>query len=330
MICKLTTQLGDKTTQCMELKEDNQGLENEVRILKKECIDTKLEVNRWKQQIEDQTIYNNNLIKHLDEKSRNEALLRKEMNEQQKQLEAAHFKLQQFLIPKANKNEHQEMSELREHLMISEQKCMDWKKKWKQQCYKIEQLESEKVMSEHRSDQQLQEYHKIIQDFRNMMKNNLESVNSNFQTLNQENMALKNENERLLFELGKFQENAFKNGFKEHLKEDLNEKNNEINALTQQLSCLQRNLEKSHLNGTVDKGIQCTVEHGKDGDAFNEISVEIYKLMMDLKAKSFDIINEYGFKSLTNSPNKKSDAQNELYQDTDDVDRTSMIINCKK
>ena len=35
-------------------------------------INKNIEIERWKQQMEDQNIYCNNLIKHLDEKSRNE------------------------------------------------------------------------------------------------------------------------------------------------------------------------------------------------------------------------------------------------------------------
>ena len=54
-------------------------------------INKNIEIERWKQQMEDQNIYCNNLIKHLDEKSRNEALLRKELQSQYKQLEDANY-----------------------------------------------------------------------------------------------------------------------------------------------------------------------------------------------------------------------------------------------
>eukprot|EP00484_Ammonia_sp_Unknown_P030955 CAMPEP_0197025700 /NCGR_PEP_ID=MMETSP1384-20130603/5944_1 /TAXON_ID=29189 /ORGANISM="Ammonia sp." /LENGTH=612 /DNA_ID=CAMNT_0042454261 /DNA_START=32 /DNA_END=1867 /DNA_ORIENTATION=- len=352
LISKLSNEVSDKSQRCSELEQDNIALENELKVKQKEVMELSLAISSWKQQMEDQQIYCNNLIKHLDEKSRNEALLRKEINEQQKQLESAHIKLQQHLGSSALAGStNNEIKELRESLIISEQKCLDWKKKWKQQCYKLEQYESEKVMNQHRIDQQLAEYQKIIQDFRAMMQNNLNSVNLNFANLQKENALLKQENEKLLFELGKIQETTFS---EMDLKQNLNEKNNEIKELTKKLTTFQHNLQYNHLNGTMDKSVQCILfsaddENGrsgyKHGDAqsqlinqeLNEISVEIYRLSINLQSKSFDIMNEYGFKSLTNSPkaSKDQDTMNEMNrmhdaEDTEDVDKTSIIINCKK
>merc|ERR1712176_1165249 len=187
-------------------------------------------------------------------------------------------------------------------------------------------------MNQHRVDEQLNGYQKIIEDFRNMMKNNLNSVNANFGQLNQENIALKAENERLLYELGKVQENAFLATHAERTKKA--EKDSQISQLTEKLTEFQENLEKSHLNGTVDKSVQCI--HTNDGECnvdaeFNHVSIEIYKLINNLKEKTFEIVNEYGFKSLNNSPRKgMANGNRKLYKDTDDVDASSMIINCKK
>merc|ERR1712228_26980 len=94
----------------------------------------------------------------------------------------------------------------------------------------------------------------------------------------------------------------------------------------------------------MDKSVQCIDVMKEDGSRsagcdvvdveFNNLSIEIYKLIINLKEKSFDIVNEYGLNSLTNSPKKlinKKKKNGKLYQaDTDDVDITSIIINCKK
>jgi len=373
MISKLSDELADKSEKYTQLQHDHSALEGELKSKHTQIQQLTANVNAHKQQIEDHSIYCHNLLKHLDEKSRNEALLRREIHEHQKQLETAHVKLQhhpQQQQSSSNANAA-EMKELREHLMVAEQKCLDWKKKWKQQCYRLEQYESEKVMTQHRIDQQLIEYQRIIQDFRDMMKNNLESVNENFQRLQVENTGLKQENEKLLAEMGKIQETAFGgsgsgDGDTVELKQNLSDKNSQIQALTQQLTQFQSNLELTHLNGTNDKAVQCIMFAADDdvnrdqGHArvpdqelqkhnvlinkeFNELSIEIFKLSINLQSKSSDVMNEYGFCSVNNSPLKKGKTVALLsispnaslfdvgrMDDTDDIDKTSIVVNCKK
>jgi len=310
LMAKLTNELSDSSIACQRMKEENAALESELRRCKKESIDLRVGAGGIERQIEDQRIYAANLLKHLDEKTRNEAALRKEMFAQQKQLETAHLKLQHLLQPKQS----HEVQELRAHLMAAEQRCADWKKKWKQQCCKLEHLESEKIMSQHRVDQQLADYQKIIEDFRNMMKNNLQNVNANFHSLHKDNVALKAENERLLIDLGRVQENAFM------------AKHKEKEALAAAQSQSTERAMQTEREPEIEKVPARDAEADAAAEAeFDHMSVAVYELIIEIRAKSAEIVHEYGFKSLSSSPRRGRKSA----CDTDD-DATSVLVTCRK
>jgi len=59
---------------------------------------------------------------------------------------------------------------------------------------------------------------------------------------------------------------------------------------------------------------------------FDAMSAAVYELIIEIKAKSAEIVHEYGFKSLTSSPQRRRQSH---ASDTDDIDATTVLQSCR-
>jgi len=353
VIKRLSAELRGKGTECEMLKEECCRSALEVTASKKEALALRVELNECRQQMEDQQVYGWNLQKYLDDKSRNEAVLRQQVMAQQQRMEqmvaAAHsHSHSQRQSASMSMEESREIESLRELLMASEQKCSDWRRKWKEQCFKMERLESDRMAAEQGVSRQIEEYHQMVEGLRAMMSCNLNDVHQNVQRLNAEKMALKKENERLLIELGAVQETAI-------LQRETAKQHKERREREHEMAVIE---EDEVVIMTADKAVQCGEEGvwsaiNDDDDKRREresqiygLSQQIYDLMLSLKSNAFEIGNEYGVgfgfevgmkpdldhKATDRKHQKRRELefqQNHGVEDTDDVDRGDITLHSK-
>merc|ERR1719204_1201318 len=87
VIKRLSSELRTKWAECDRFKEDVDRTALELTESKKEALALRVELNECRQQMEDQQVYGWNLQKYLDDKSRNEAVLRQQVMAQQQRME---------------------------------------------------------------------------------------------------------------------------------------------------------------------------------------------------------------------------------------------------
>jgi len=331
VIKKLTVDLRDKRSDCERSKEDVERLEAELTDSKKEAMTLRVQLSDCRQQMEDQRVYGWNLQKYLDEKSRNEALLRQQIMAQQQRMEQLAAQQQPR---KMTACERQEIAELRELLMASEQKAAEWRRKWKEQSFKMEGIESERIMKEQRSDRQLEEYHAMVHELRNVMSSNLDGVHRNFQKLNEEKLALEKENERLLMELGAVQETAILRRDREHQR---------LRAEAADAAAA----ETVDAVDTAERAVQCAEPEDVGRDAaemereemrsereheVHALSQHVYDLIVSLKANANEIGDEFGMGPADQMMARGHSLGDEQFGplDTDDVDGASVTLSALK
>ena len=236
LVENLSNECNNKSKEIKKLETDCELFETNLMLKEKEVLTLKMEMDRLKQSLSDQNVYSNNLTKHLNEKSKKEAILKREVSILTKQLEESNQKLQLKLIP--NNSELEEIRQLREALISLQQESHLWQTKYKTLLLNFNNLESEKIMISKQFNDHMNKYNSHISTIENALKMQINSLNNQLQTIKNENESLKDENAKLLNEMATTQTHTFDSqSIIDNFKTQIQTKNDEIVSLKQQIVC---------------------------------------------------------------------------------------------